>query len=94
MATSLLKSVPETCAVYVISKGKIQTSRSATGPQTPKSNAATPRNNSSQRTPLSSFLHCVPDFEDVIRYHFKPCLVDNITGHQIYKFRATDMHTL
>ncbi|KAL6285432.1 hypothetical protein ACE6H2_009822 [Prunus campanulata] len=66
VATSLLKSVPETCAVYVISKGKIQTSRSATGPQTPKSNAATPRNNSSQRTPLSSFLHGVADFEDVI----------------------------
>ncbi|CAB4302868.1 unnamed protein product [Prunus armeniaca] len=37
VATSLLKSVPETCAVYVISKGKIRTSRSATGPQTPKS---------------------------------------------------------
>ncbi|PQP97343.1 U-box domain-containing protein 52 [Prunus yedoensis var. nudiflora] len=66
VATSLLKSVPETCAVYVISKGKIQISRSATGPQTPKSNAATPRNNSFQRTPLSSFLHGVPDFEDVI----------------------------
>lgn len=79
--TCLLKSVPETCVVYVISKGRIQTSRSASRPQTPRSSAVTPRSSSvtprsSAVTPKKSSLqlqlfnhtHGVSDFEDVIRY--------------------------
>lgn len=80
MPTCLLKSIPETCAVYVISKGRIQTSRPASRPQTPRSNAVTPRSSavtprSSAVTPRKSSLHAqlfnhthaVSDFEDVIR---------------------------
>lgn len=72
--TCLLKSVPETCVVYVISKGRIQTSRSASRPQTPRSSAVTPRSSavtpkkSSLQLQLFNHTHGVSDFEDVIRY--------------------------
>lgn len=40
VASSLLKSAPESCAVYVISsKGKVQTTRYPSQPQSPTSDA-------------------------------------------------------
>ncbi|KAK6284350.1 hypothetical protein POUND7_003302 [Theobroma cacao] len=41
--TCLLKSAPESCAVYVISKGKVQFSRLASGPRTDEDNASVNR---------------------------------------------------
>lgn len=34
--TTLLKTTPDTCAVFIVSKGKLLTSRSASRPQTPQ----------------------------------------------------------
>lgn len=34
--TTLLKTTPDTCAVFIVSKGKLITSRSASRPQTPQ----------------------------------------------------------
>lgn len=41
--TSLLRSAPESCAVYVISRGKVQYSRPANQAQTPAENLDTPK---------------------------------------------------
>lgn len=68
--SSLLKYVPETCAVYVVSsKGKVhQTKQAASQPQTPKSDVGTPRHNTTQQTHLPPQPHYGSDTEDIHRY--------------------------
>ncbi|CAN8312388.1 unnamed protein product [Cochlearia groenlandica] len=41
--TTLLKTTPDTCAVFVVSKGKLITSRSASRPQTPQYSSHPPK---------------------------------------------------
>ncbi|XP_050101793.1 U-box domain-containing protein 52-like isoform X2 [Malus sylvestris] len=105
--TCLLKSVPETCAVYVISKGRIQTSGSASRPQTPRSNAVTPRSRavtprSSAVTPRKSSLqaqlfnhtHGVSDFEDVIRKHFSDGSSNSASSDRVSLDKSTEFKQL
>ncbi|KAK9923683.1 hypothetical protein M0R45_032089 [Rubus argutus] len=69
--SSLLKYVPETCAVYVVSsKGKVQTKQAASQPQTPKSDVGTPRHNTTQLTHLPPQPHYGSDSEDIHRSEF------------------------
>lgn len=51
VASSLLKFTPESCAVYVISKGKVQTVRQAGRPQTPTGIGASPGQRSQRGLP-------------------------------------------
>ncbi|XP_038707560.1 U-box domain-containing protein 52-like isoform X2 [Tripterygium wilfordii] len=62
--SSLLKSAPDSCAVYVISKGKVYTSRTASQPQTPSQ--ATPTKQIQQEF-ASILSNDVPKAEDSSR---------------------------
>ncbi|KAJ7951564.1 Protein kinase domain [Quillaja saponaria] len=74
--TSLLKSAPESCSVYVIFKGKVQNFRLASQSQnfgvvaavTPRSDAATPRKYSRQ-SHSSRRVSVTPKSEDINRKH-------------------------
>ncbi|PRQ51443.1 putative rossmann-like alpha/beta/alpha sandwich protein [Rosa chinensis] len=67
--SSLLKYVPDTCAVYVISsKGRLQAKRAASQPQTPKCDAE-PLRDTSQENHLPSHPHDGSDSEDIPRYN-------------------------
>lgn len=65
--TYLMKLAPETCSVYVISKGKIQTSRTATRHPPPRCKTIT-FNMPSPKTLASNHAHEGPDIEEIDRY--------------------------
>ena len=69
IASSLLKFAPESCAVYVISKGKVHTIRPAGSPQTPTGAvAASPRHRSQKGLLHSTLPPNTHDHEDTNRY--------------------------
>lgn len=76
VASSLVKSAPESCTVYVISRGKLQTVRSVHRPQTPKSNATCSSPKKRYQTQLScNTSHDAPHDQDITsRYD----LIDNL----------------
>ena len=70
--STLLKSAPAFCAVYVISKGKVQIARQASQPQTPTGTAKFNAANSGQNSQRGLHVPNVPpntqDLEDKNRY--------------------------
>ncbi|XP_024178717.1 U-box domain-containing protein 35 [Rosa chinensis] len=99
--SSLLKYVPDTCAVYVISsKGRLQAKRAASQPQTPKCDAE-PLRDTSQENHLPSHPHDGSDSEDIPRSQFshgssssKSASSDRISFDRLSDFKPITPHKM
>lgn len=68
--TCLLKSAPDTCSVFVVSKGRIHTAGSAAR-HPPPSKTITPKRRS-RNIPVSNHAHDAPDTDEINRYIICP----------------------